>query len=188
MTRTQIRRKDRSITENAWIAHFLQRAPVITLGFTDGKQPFVKPTLFVYDDDRHAIYFHATQFGHTTKMLRNHPKGVLNAFEMGRLLPADRAMDFSLEYASVVAYGTIRIIEDEEEAIQGLQLLLDKYFPHLKPGTDYAPTQPVELKVTAVFRMDIEEWVGKRKQVAEDFPGAFTYPFSMLNDAVPEGN
>ena len=175
-THTQVRRKDRAIRDDGWIVNFLRRAPVITLGFTDGDQPFVKPTLFVYDDDRRAVYFHATQFGHTTKMLRQHPRSVLNAFEMGRLLPADRAMDFSVEYASVVAYGTIHIIQDEEEAIYGLQLLMDKYFPHLKPGEDYSHIQPAELEITAVFRMDIEEWVGKRKQVAADFPGAFNYP------------
>lgn len=175
MSLTKIRRKDRSVNDDAWIAHFLQQAPVITIAFTDGEQPFIKPTLFVYDADRRAVYFHATEFGRTTNVLRTHPQAALTAFEMGRLLPAERAFDFSLEYASVVAYGEIAIIEEAEEAVYGLQLLLDKYFPHLKPGEDYAATRPDELKVTAVFRLDISEWAGKQKKVAEDFPGAFTY-------------
>lgn len=175
MSLTQIRRKDRAIHDDAWIADFLRRAPVITLAFSDGDQPMIKPTLFVYDPARHAVYFHASEFGRTADVLSAHPQAALNAFEMGRLLPADRASNFSLEYASVVAYGEIAIIEDEDEAIHGLQLLLDKYFPHLKSGADYTPTQPVELEVTAVFRLDIREWAGKRKKVAEDFPGAFIY-------------
>ena len=176
MSLTQVRRKERAITDDAWIAAFLQRTPVIVVGFTDGEQPFVKPTLFVYDSSRKAVYFHATEFGRTTEVLRRYPKATLTAFEMGRLLPADRAMDFSVEYDSVMAFGEIAIIEDEEEAAYGLQLLLDKYFPHLKSGQDYAPIQPDELKITAVFRLDIEEWVGKRKKVVEEFPGAFFYP------------
>ncbi len=176
MARNNIRRQDRAVNDDAWIADFLQRAPVISVAFSDGEQPLVKPTLFVYDARRHAVYFHATQFGRTTDVLPKHPQAALTAFEMGRLLPAPRAMNFSLEYASVVAYGQIAIVEDEDEAIYALQLLLDKYFPHLKTGDDYIPIQPEELKVTAVFRLDISEWAGKKKEVAEDFPGAFSYP------------
>ena len=47
MSLTQIRRKERAITDDAWIAAFLQQTPVIVVGFTDGEQPFVKPTFFV---------------------------------------------------------------------------------------------------------------------------------------------
>ena len=173
MTYTQIRRKDRAVYDDAWIEAFLLRAPVITVSFTDGEQPHIKPTLFVYDPERRAVYFHATAFGRTTETLKAHPRAAFTAFEMGRLLPADRAMSFSLEYASVVAHGRIAVIENDEEATAGLQLLLDKYFPHLKPGEDYAPVHPEELKITAVFRFDIDDWAGKRKVVADDFPGAF---------------
>jgi nitroimidazol reductase NimA-like FMN-containing flavoprotein (pyridoxamine 5'-phosphate oxidase superfamily) len=167
MSLTKVRRKDRVVADDAWIADFLKQASVIVVGFTDGEQPFVKPTLFVYDDTRRAVYFHATEFGRTTEILRQHPKAALTAFEMGRLLPADRAMDFSVEYASVVAYGTVAVIEEEDEATYGLQLLLDKYFPHLESGEDYKPIMPVELKITAVFRLDITDWVGKQKVVRD---------------------
>ena len=54
------------------------------------------------------------------------------------------------------------------------RLLLDKYAPHLKPGIDYRPTTDEELHRTAVYRIDIETWSGKQKEVAEDFPGAFS--------------
>ena len=33
-----------------------------------------------------------------------------------------------------------------------------------------------ELMRTAVYRIDIEAWSGKQKEVAEDFPGAFDFP------------
>jgi len=180
---TTIRRKDRGIYDDAWIAAFLQRVPAISLSFSDGQQPFCKPTLFVYDAQRHAVYFHATQFGHTVDVLRSHPRVSLMAFEMGRLLPAERAFSFSLEYASVVAYGNIALVEDGDEANYGLQLLVEKYFPHLQPDADYKRAQPEEIKVTAVFRLDIETWMGKQKKVADDFPGAFTYPYTATHDA-----
>jgi len=56
-----------------------------------------------------------------------------------------------------------------------LQLLRDKYAPHLRPGRDYSPTTPEERQRTSVYRIAIEEWSGRRKQVEPDFPGAFVY-------------
>ena len=38
----------------------------------------------------------------------------------------------------------------------------------------YRPSTDEELRRTAVYRIDIETWSGKQKEVAEDFPGAFT--------------
>ncbi len=95
---------------------------------------------------------------------------------MGRLLPAATALNFSVEYQSVVAFGPTYRIEDAQEAEYALQLMLDKYFAHLHSGVDYRPITEGELSATAVYRLDIEEWSGKQKAVAEDFPGAFDWP------------
>jgi nitroimidazol reductase NimA-like FMN-containing flavoprotein (pyridoxamine 5'-phosphate oxidase superfamily) len=95
--------------------------------------------------------------------------------EMGRLLPADVALEFSVEYAGVTIFGRASIITDEAEQTYALQMLLDKYFPHLRPGQDYRAITSEELQKTAVYRIEIEQWSGKRKQVAVDFPGAFFY-------------
>jgi uncharacterized protein len=74
-----------------------------------------------------------------------------------------------------VVFGQAALVEDEAEAYYGLQLLLDKYFPHLHPGEDYQAIQPAELARTSVFRIRIEAWSGKQKQAPADFPGAFWY-------------
>jgi nitroimidazol reductase NimA-like FMN-containing flavoprotein (pyridoxamine 5'-phosphate oxidase superfamily) len=99
---------------------------------------------------------------------------------MGRLLPADTALEFSVEYASVVIFGVGALVSDYEQAGTALQLLLDKYAPHLRPGEHYRPITIEELKRTAVYRISIEQWSGKRKQVTPDFPGAFLYQQQSL--------
>ena len=98
---------------------------------------------------------------------------------MGRLLPADEALEMSVEFNSVVVFGKAQVVKEPEEARRILQMLLDKYFSHLRPGQDYRPIQPQELKRTAVYRIQIEAWTGKRKQVEADFPGAFYYQSSF---------
>jgi hypothetical protein len=80
-----------------------------------------------------------------------------------------------VEYASVVISGHAAIVENAAEAEHALQMLLDKYFPHLRPGADYQPITSGELALTAVYRIEIERWSGKKKAEAANFPGAFHY-------------
>ena len=174
--RSSVRRRDRGKNDE-WVAAFLRRAAygfLATVG--QGGQPFLNSNLFVFDDTvgRGRIYLHTHRTGRTRANLEAAEKVAFSAVAMGRLLPAPEALEFSVEYAGVVAFGTGRVIEDREEARAALQMLLDKYAPHLKPGVDYRPTTDDELKRTAVYRIDIEAWSGKQKEVPEDFPGAFS--------------
>ena len=174
--RSQLRRRDRG-KDDAWVAAFMKRAAygfLATVG--SGGQPFLNSNLFVYDDtggDR-RIYLHTHRTGRTHDNLESAEKVAFSTVAMGRLLPAPEALEFSVEYAGVVAFGTGRVVTDPVEAREALQMLLDKYAPHLRPGLDYRATTDDELKRTAVYRIDVEAWSGKQKEVPEDFPGAFS--------------
>jgi nitroimidazol reductase NimA-like FMN-containing flavoprotein (pyridoxamine 5'-phosphate oxidase superfamily) len=170
----RVRRADRAVTEDAWIADLLHRAPIAALATVHEGQPFINSNLFVYDEDAHVIYMHTARVGRTRANVDQHERVCLSVSEMGRLLPADEALEFSVEYAGVNVFGRAAIVEGDE-AERALQLLLDKYFPHLQPGRDYRPIVPEELVRTSVYRIDIESWSGKKKQVEPDFPGAFLY-------------
>jgi MOSC domain-containing protein YiiM len=65
--------------------------------------------------------------------------------------------------------------DDYTESMKALQMLLDKYAPHLQAGVNYRPPVDEELKRTAVFRIDIDDISAKKKEVPSDFPGAFWY-------------
>ena len=179
----QVRRSDRAVEDEDWIGSFLQRAPVGVLATAYEGQPFINSNLFVYDEVAHAIYLHTASKGRTRFNVEaaagesemGSAAVCFHVFEMGRLLPADTALEFSVEYGGVTVFGQGRVVDDWEEARHGLQLLLDKYFPHLRPGRDYRAIVDEELARTAVYRIDVEAWSGKRKAVDEDFAGAFWY-------------
>lgn len=175
----QVRRTDRQVDDDAWIVGFLNRAAFGTLATVQEGQPFINSNLFVYDAAAHAIYTHTARVGRTRANIEAAgAEGVPACFsisEMGRLLPADEALEFSVEYAGVTAFGRVTVIEGEA-AVAALQLLMDKYAPHLRPGRDYRAIQPEEMVRTSVFKFAIESWSGKRKQAPDDFPGAFLFP------------
>jgi len=78
-------------------------------------------------------------------------------------LPADTALEFSTEYASVIVFGRARVVDDEAEQRHGPQGLLDKYFPDLRPGVHYRPIVEEELRRTSVYAVEIDAWSGKQK-------------------------
>jgi nitroimidazol reductase NimA-like FMN-containing flavoprotein (pyridoxamine 5'-phosphate oxidase superfamily) len=174
--RVTVRRRDRAVDDDNWIRALLQRAAVGSLAMADASnQPFLNMNLFVYDEASNVIYMHTARASTTRDALETNPRVCFGVTEMGRLLPAPTAKNFSVEYASVIVFGRGRVVDDSEEAAYGLQCLMDKYAPHLQPGEDYRPSSPEERLITSVYRIDIEEWSGKTRVAPEDFPGAFTY-------------
>lgn len=186
--RSRVRRRDRGKDE-AWVRELLEAAPfgfLATVGA--GGQPFLNSNLFVYDRERHCIYLHTHRTGRTRDNLAAPEKVAFAVAGMGRLLPAPEALEFSVEYAGVTAFGTGRIVGDDDEASRALQKLLDKYAPHLRPGRDYRATTDDELARTTVYRIDIETWSGKQKEVEPDFPGAFEMPELPVPFPGPNGS
>jgi nitroimidazol reductase NimA-like FMN-containing flavoprotein (pyridoxamine 5'-phosphate oxidase superfamily) len=178
-----VRRADRAVDDEGWIKQMLKTAAVGNMASVYDGQPFINSNIFVYDEDANAIYIHTARKGRTRANLETPqapPKVCFSVMEMGRLLPADEALEFSVEYAGVVVFGTAQVIDDSEgEATHALQQMLDKYAPHLTAGEDYRPPVPEELKRTTVMRIDIDKWSGKKKEV-DDFDGAFWYPDSPM--------
>ncbi|MEM1093839.1 MAG: pyridoxamine 5'-phosphate oxidase family protein [Bacteroidota bacterium] len=174
----QPRRSDRAIADDAWIEAFLDRMPMMTLALLSGGHPFVNTNLFAFDAAHRTVIIHTAPFGRLIETVDAAPDGVpacLTVFEMGRLLPAERAKNFSVEYSSVVAFGTLRRLHEPEAIAIALQALMDKYAPHLMASSDYAPASDAELRTTGTFCFHIDAWSAKQKNAPDDFTGAYYY-------------
>ncbi len=144
-----MRRQDRA-EHDAWIGSFLLRAPDGVLAVADSGAPILNANLFVYEPATHSIWMHTTSHGHLRNLLETPKACSFCAFELGRIISADRAMNFSCEYASVIASGTCVLEPDPMRAANMLQLFMDKYAPHRQAGIDYEAATSADLKITAV--------------------------------------
>jgi uncharacterized protein len=180
------RRTEMAVEDVSWIQDFLLHAPFGVIAFIQDDQPYLHTNLFVYETERGVIYMHSGLEGRMPAAASKGLPACFTVVEMGRLLPASKAISFDVEYASVVAFGQLTILSDQEQRRHGLQLLLDKYAPHLKAGIDYRPIQPEELDKTVVYQFVIDSWSGKLNQEDKDFRGAYYYPdWSALRQATP---
>ncbi|MDX9857546.1 MAG: pyridoxamine 5'-phosphate oxidase family protein [candidate division Zixibacteria bacterium] len=171
-----IRRQDRA-KEDTWVVQHITEAPYLALALIRDGRPHINTNTFVYLSEPHAIYFHTAPNGTLRTIVESTPDCPVSATAaaMGRLLPAEEAREFSVEFSSVVLFGTISIVDDMAERRRGMEALNRKYFPHLEPGRHYRPVTDKELSQITVYRISIEHWTGKQKAVAADFPGAFLY-------------
>lgn len=176
----EMRRRDRAVDDETWVRAFLHSSAWGALATIADDQPFINTNLYVYDEKANAIYLHTARTGRTRSNVEGDDRACFSVSEMGRILPADTALEFSVEYAGVTVFGRGRVVDDDEEKSHALQLLLDKYAPHLKPDRDYRSANQEELDRTSVFRVDIERWSAKKKEVEAAFPGAFWYDEQRL--------
>lgn len=171
-----IRRKDRA-KDDQWIKQHISAAPYLSMALIRDGRPHINTNTFVYQPESHAIYFHTAPNRTLRTMVESTPDCPISATTavMGRLLPAPTAKEFSVEFASVVLFGRISVVDDLEECRTGMDALNRKYFPHLEPERDYVPASDRELLQITVYRIDIDHWTGKQKTAEPDHEGAFFY-------------
>jgi len=171
-----VRLAGRAVDDDEWIEAFVDRQPMGALGLVDEGSPYVVNQLFVYDDAVGAIYLHGAATGRTRRIVEagDPAEASLAISEMGQLLPAEMPVDFDVEYASVVAFGDIHLVEGAERKRAALESLMEKFAPQLTAGADYEPIADASIDRTSVYRLDVEGWSGKRNE-PDSFPGAYDY-------------
>lgn len=123
------------------------------VGFCVNGQPFVIPTLYGRRGEK--LYMHGSA---ASRMLRELDTGVpacVNVTLVDGLVLARSAFHHSMNYRSVVAFGTARKIDDAERKNEALRVISD----HLIAGRWDEVREPneKELKATAVLEFSIEE-------------------------------
>jgi uncharacterized protein len=147
--------------DDEWIRLFLRAAKVGHIASARDGQPFLNPTTFWFDEDHHQIVFHSNITGRVRSNLESNPRVCFEASELGKMLPANVALEFSLQFRGVVVFGKARLITDAEEARRVLYGLIHKYFPAMTAGKEFREITDKELKRTSIYAIQIEEWSGK---------------------------
>ncbi len=158
---TAYQRRPHLTKDDAWIRAFLKHAQVGHIATSVNGQAFLNPSTFWYDEENHQIAFHSNIAGRIRSNIEINPKVSIEASELGRLLPSNVALEFSLQYRSVIAFGVARIVTDAAEARRLLYGLIGKYFPAMRAGREYREITDKELRATSVYVIRIEEWSGK---------------------------
>lgn len=134
----------------------LKKAPrgVLSLHGDDG-YPYGLPLNYVYDEEAESIYFHGTKTGYKIDCIEKNPKACFTAiYEEG--ISED---GWSKNTASVVAYGLIEEIEDQDYAREAMINLAKKYYPNMELVDE---NMAASFKNTKMLVFHISYMTGKR--------------------------
>ena len=113
---------------------------------------YALPMTHVYVDGK--IYFHGAQTGHKNDAVKYHDKISYCVMDNG-VLNDD---GWSYTFRSVIVFGTIRTLDDDDEKIDRLTYLGDKFFPTHEETVDEIRRL---LHKTEVFEITIDLMSGK---------------------------
>lgn len=144
---------NRGSHEPETIHRILDAAFLAHVGFQMDVQTFVIPTLYGREAD--TLYLHGSA---ASRMLRGLDTGIpacVCVTIVDGLVLARSAFHHSMNYRSVVAFGTARQIEGAEEKTRALRIISE----HVIAGrwSDVRGPSDKELKATAVLEFSIEE-------------------------------
>jgi nitroimidazol reductase NimA-like FMN-containing flavoprotein (pyridoxamine 5'-phosphate oxidase superfamily) len=152
--RTELRRlPNRGSHDTETIHSILDEGFLAHVGFSIDGQPFVIPTLYGRRED--TVYLHGSA---ASRMLRELEMGVpacVTVTLVDGLVLARSAFHHSMNYRSVVAFGTARKIEKPEQKAEALRVISE----HVIAGRwdDVRGPYEKELKATTVLEFTIEE-------------------------------
>jgi uncharacterized protein len=135
------------------IVAILDEALICHVAFVVDGSPVVIPTIHTRIDDR--LYLHGSAASRMLRSLRNGIEACVCVTLLDGLVMARSAFHHSMNYRSVVIFGTATEVTDRDEKLRVLAALVD----HVAKGRSRdarAPNEP-ELKQTLVLALPITE-------------------------------
>jgi uncharacterized protein len=149
------------VRDDVWIRDFLHRGQIAHIASLWDDQPFIIPTTYFFDEAGHRLIFHSNVTGRIRANIDQHPRVCIEVSEVGKLLPSNVALEFSLQFRSVTIFGSAFILENRQEQRAVMHQLIAKYFEKMELGRDYRPASDKELERISIYEIRIESWSGK---------------------------
>ncbi len=152
-----MRRSDREVTDFDEIVGILKRADTLRLALNGKPYPYAVPLSYGYEaaDGRITLYVHGAREGLKHDLIKADPHVCAEVDILHRYATVGERM-VTAEYESVIGFGTAELVTGAEAA-KGLDLLLTHC------GYDGFEYGKEALEVTAVYRIRLESFTGKRR-------------------------
>jgi uncharacterized protein len=130
----------------------IDEALICHVGIVQDERPVVIPTIHARDGDK--LLLHGAKASRLLKHVAAGHRVCVTITFLDGLVLARSSFHHSMNYRSVVLFGTGRIVEDAQEKMRALEILSE----HLTPGRweDARKPNAKEMKATAVVELTIE--------------------------------
>lgn len=155
-----MRRSDREITDFQEIVEVIEKCEVCRLAMHDKEYPYIVPVNYgmQLEENKIVLYFHGATEGKKYQLMEKNPKVCFEVDCNHGLYTSQEKGNCTMAYESVIGFGTIHMIPDEEK-YDALCILMKHYHKE-----DFAFNQAV-MPQTRVWKLVVGSCTGKRRVV-----------------------
>lgn len=150
----EMRRKKQLLSNNESVEILKNGNSGVLALLGDNEYPYAVPISYVYDNSK--IYFHGAKSGHKIDAIRKCNKASFCVIAQDEIHPEK----YTTYFKSVITFGKIRILEDENEIRQAIEKLAIKYYPK---DDEVNRNQEIakEWKTLCMIELSVEHMTGK---------------------------
>ncbi len=149
---TVVRAPKRGLYDQETIYQIIDEALICHVGFAQGNQPFVIPTLHVRRGD--TVLLHGATTSRLIKHIQAGNEVCLSMTLVDGLVLARSVFHHSINYRSVVLFGQGHIVAGDEEKLKALEVFTERILPGR--WADMRKPNEQELKATTVVSIAID--------------------------------
>jgi nitroimidazol reductase NimA-like FMN-containing flavoprotein (pyridoxamine 5'-phosphate oxidase superfamily) len=148
--------KNRTLTFKQELEDIIRKCQFCNLAMVDASnKPYVIPMNFGYEND--MVFLHGSKVGLKNDILRLNPQVCLS-FSTDhdlRYVNEEVACSWSMRYRSVLVYGKVEFVEDQEEKVKGLNIIMANYSDREFDYNDPA------IREVQVYKVVVEKMEGR---------------------------
>ncbi|MDN0060226.1 pyridoxamine 5'-phosphate oxidase family protein [Mediterraneibacter glycyrrhizinilyticus] len=154
MFREMRRKKQRLSKEECDRILYNGTSGVLALHGDDG-YPYAVPVSYVYDGEK--LLFHSAKNGHKIDAIIKNAAASFCVIDQDQIVPEE----YTTYFRSIIAFGKIRILEDDAEKRSAIEKLAVKYAPD-DTAENRNNAIDREWKLLCMMEMEIEHLTGKQ--------------------------
>ena len=150
-----MRRKRQQLSDEESLDILVKATSGVLAVLGDEGYPYAVPLSYVYHGGR--LIFHSAVAGHKVDAIRSYDKASFCVIQQDEVSEEN----FTTFFRSVIAFGRIRILEDDAEKLEAIRVLAHKYSPHMSSESTNAEIQR-GFPHLLMFVLEIEHLTGKQ--------------------------
>jgi len=150
-----MRKARQEIADGTELEAILEGAIICRVAMMDSERPYILP--FNYGYSKGCLYIHSAPEGKKIDLLRENPEVCFEVEDSMEITKGGKACDWSTRYRSVVGYGRVEILSDDEGKQHGLEVIMAQH-----GAPDLNEFNPENMKRMVILKLTIRSMTGKQ--------------------------
>lgn len=150
-----MRKANQEIKERWILDEILSDGTICRVAMTDGDWPYIVPVNYGFRDG--SLYIHSAPRGKKLDLLARNNRICFEVENTVEIIKGEQACDWSTRYRSVVGYGTVEVLTDNESKQQGLEVIMAQH-----GAPELVSFKQKEMDRMVILRIAISSLTGKQ--------------------------